>query len=65
MQVFPDWFANNTQTFWTEGLRNWSNSGVNFSGIWLDMNEASSFCIGSWYVGVDFLDGTSSLIAIS
>ena len=22
--------------------------GVEFSGIWLDMNEASSFCDGSW-----------------
>lgn len=48
--VFPDWFANNTQRYWTEALRNWSNSGVEFSGIWLDMNEASSFCDGSWYV---------------
>ena len=48
LQVFPDWFANNTQLFWTEGLRNWSQSGVNYSGIWLDMNEPSSFCIGSW-----------------
>ncbi len=48
LQVFPDWFANNTQAFWTEALRNWSQSGVNYSGIWLDMNEASSFCIGSW-----------------
>ena len=48
--MFPDWFANNTQAFWTEALRNWSQSGVNYSGIWLDMNEASSFCDGSWYV---------------
>ncbi|KZT24332.1 glycoside hydrolase family 31 protein [Neolentinus lepideus HHB14362 ss-1] len=45
--VFPDWFANNTQQWWTEGLRNWSEGGVEFSGIWLDMNEASSFCEGS------------------
>ena len=50
MQVFPDWFANNTQMFWTEALSNWSQLGVNYSGIWLDMNEASSFCVGSWYV---------------
>ena len=45
--VWPDWFANNTQAWWTEALRNWTNQGVEFSGIWLDMNEASSFCTGS------------------
>jgi alpha-glucosidase len=48
--VFPDWFAPNTQSWWTEALRNWTAMGVTFDGIWLDMNEASSFCEGSWYV---------------
>ncbi|KAF8436228.1 glycoside hydrolase family 31 protein [Boletus edulis BED1] len=42
--VFPDWFSANVQSFWTEALKNWSEIGVGFSGIWLDMNEASSFC---------------------
>ncbi|PCH40069.1 glycoside hydrolase family 31 protein [Wolfiporia cocos MD-104 SS10] len=42
--VFPDWFADNTESYWTEALRNWSEGGVEFSGIWLDMNEISSFC---------------------
>ncbi|KAJ7727590.1 glycosyl hydrolases family 31-domain-containing protein [Mycena metata] len=51
--VFPDWFANNTLAWWTEGLKNWSLTGVNFSGIWLDMNEASSFCDGSCGTGID------------
>lgn len=50
MQVFPDWFHKNTQQWWTEALRNWSAAGIEFSGIWLDMNEASSFCDGSWLV---------------
>ncbi|OCH87273.1 hypothetical protein OBBRIDRAFT_169586 [Obba rivulosa] len=45
--VFPDWFANNTLELWTEALRNWSAGGVEFSGLWLDMNEISSFCNGS------------------
>ncbi|TFK33736.1 glycosyl hydrolases family 31-domain-containing protein [Crucibulum laeve] len=45
--VFPDWFQNNTQQWWTDAFRNWSESGIEFSGIWLDMNEASSFCDGS------------------
>ncbi|KAJ7191329.1 glycosyl hydrolases family 31-domain-containing protein [Mycena pura] len=45
--VFPDWFAPNTLAWWTEALKNWSLTGVEFSGIWLDMNEISSFCEGS------------------
>ncbi|KAJ7441544.1 glycoside hydrolase family 31 protein [Mycena latifolia] len=45
--VFPDWFAPNTLAWWTEALKNWSQTGVEFSGIWLDMNEISSFCEGS------------------
>jgi alpha-glucosidase len=47
-KVFPDWFANNTQSWWTEAFQNWSSSGITFDGIWLDMNEAASFCDGSW-----------------
>ena len=31
-----------------EALRNWSQAGVEFSGIWLDMNDVSSFCDGPW-----------------
>ncbi|KAJ7680135.1 glycoside hydrolase family 31 protein [Mycena rosella] len=46
-QVFPDWLAPNTLAWWTEALKNWSQTGVEFSGIWLDMNEISSFCEGS------------------
>ncbi|RDB29943.1 Alpha-glucosidase [Hypsizygus marmoreus] len=45
--VFPDWFHENTQAWWTQALWNWSQGGVEYSGIWLDMNEASSFCDGS------------------
>ncbi|KAI5116414.1 hypothetical protein M0805_008490 [Coniferiporia weirii] len=57
--VFPDWFANNTQSWWTEALRNWSTSGVEFSGIWLDMNEASSFCDGSCGTGANISNTTT------
>ncbi|KAH7909434.1 glycoside hydrolase family 31 protein [Hygrophoropsis aurantiaca] len=42
--VFPDWFSEKVQPFWTEALRNWTKMGIEFSGIWLDMNEVSSFC---------------------
>ena len=44
--VFPDWLANNTQGWWTEAFLNFSQI-ANFDGIWLDMNEVSSFCVGS------------------
>ncbi|CCM00566.1 uncharacterized protein FIBRA_02600 [Fibroporia radiculosa] len=54
--VFPDWFANNTQAYWTEALRNWSNGGIEFSGIWLDMNEATSFCNNSCGTGANMSD---------
>ncbi|KAH9854355.1 glycosyl hydrolases family 31-domain-containing protein [Lenzites betulinus] len=51
--VFPDWFSEHATAYWTEALTNWSKLGVEFSGIWLDMNEASSFCVGSCGTGVD------------
>ncbi|PFH47654.1 glycoside hydrolase family 31 protein [Amanita thiersii Skay4041] len=53
LTVFPDWFHEGTQQWWTDALRNWSQSGVEFSGIWLDMNEASSFRDGSCGTGAD------------
>lgn len=49
-QVFPDWFATKAQRWWTQLLSDWFTAGVQFSGIWLDMNEVSSFCDGSWFV---------------
>ncbi|KIJ64020.1 glycoside hydrolase family 31 protein [Hydnomerulius pinastri MD-312] len=52
--VFPDWFSENIQSFWTEALKNWSALGVGFSGIWLDMNEASSFCNNSCGSGANY-----------
>ncbi|THG93044.1 hypothetical protein EW026_g8076 [Hermanssonia centrifuga] len=60
--VYPDWFAENAQKYWTEALSNWSNSGVEFSGIWLDMNEAASFCDGSCGTDADLSDTTLPFI---
>ncbi|THU98203.1 hypothetical protein K435DRAFT_965039 [Dendrothele bispora CBS 962.96] len=51
--VFPDWFNNDTEEWWLEALTNWSNGGIEFSGIWLDMNEVSSFCEGSCGTGAN------------
>ncbi|KAH9885439.1 glycosyl hydrolases family 31-domain-containing protein [Cubamyces lactineus] len=56
--VFPDWFSEHATAYWTEALKNWTQLGVEFSGIWLDMNEVSSFCIGSCGSGAD-LSNTS------
>ncbi|TCD60713.1 hypothetical protein EIP91_009634 [Steccherinum ochraceum] len=60
--VFPDWFSKNAQTYWTEALTNWSRSGVDFSGIWLDMNEVSSFCQGSCGSGIDISNTTAPFL---
>ncbi|WWC87629.1 uncharacterized protein L201_002519 [Kwoniella dendrophila CBS 6074] len=44
--VFPDWFNPKMQQVWTEAFYNLSQV-VDFDGIWLDMNEPSSFVDGS------------------
>ncbi|KAF9220372.1 glycoside hydrolase family 31 protein [Gyrodon lividus] len=51
--AFPDWFGVNTQAWWTDALRNWTDMGVEFSGLWLDMNEPSSFCSYSCGTGAN------------
>ncbi len=43
---FVDQQAQNAGQWWTEAVRNFSEI-VDFSGIWLDMNEPSSFVIGN------------------
>ncbi|KAJ7318767.1 glycosyl hydrolases family 31-domain-containing protein [Mycena albidolilacea] len=60
--VFPDWFAPNALAWWTEALSNWTKGGVEFSGIWLDMNEASSFCDGSCGTGIDISNTSTPFI---
>ncbi|CAI6267938.1 unnamed protein product [Periconia digitata] len=44
--VFPDWMAENSQSWWINEVVEWYKE-VPFSGIWIDMNEVSSFCVGS------------------
>lgn len=39
---FPDWHADKSQEWWTAAFKNFSEI-VPFDGIWLDMNEPSSF----------------------
>ncbi|EKM56094.1 glycoside hydrolase family 31 protein [Phanerochaete carnosa HHB-10118-sp] len=44
--VFPDWFSNKTQDYWTNEFQLFYDpqSGLDIDGAWIDMNEPSSFC---------------------
>lgn len=44
--AWPDWFAPNTQKWWTDEIVSFFNpeTGIDLDGIWVDMNEASNFC---------------------
>ena len=44
--VFPDWLSGGAGKWWINEMVNW-HSKVKFDGAWIDMSEASSFCIGS------------------
>ncbi|KAF2637359.1 hypothetical protein P280DRAFT_482813 [Massarina eburnea CBS 473.64] len=44
--VFPDWMSVNGQSWWVKEMVEWYKE-VPFSGFWIDMNEVSSFCVGS------------------
>lgn len=49
--VFPDWIGsvlNGTGAFewWKQEMTTW-HKNISFDGIWIDMSEVSSFCVGS------------------
>lgn len=44
--VFPDWQSGGAGKWWADEMTEWY-SKVKFDGAWIDMSEASSFCIGS------------------
>lgn len=46
MTVFPDWFNEDTQDYWTAQFQQFFDpkSGVDIDALWIDMNEASNFC---------------------
>ena len=45
--VFPDWLpSSGASDWWMSEMATW-HAKVNFSGIWIDMSEVSSFCVGS------------------
>jgi len=48
--VFPDWLTDSgAGQWWIEQMLTWHSqiNGTFWSGIWIDMSEVSSFCIGS------------------
>lgn len=44
--VFPDWHASNAVSWWSDSLLE-HHKNVPWDGIWIDMSEVSSFCVGS------------------
>jgi alpha-glucosidase len=44
--VFPDWRANDSVSWWANEIATW-HQDIPFDGIWIDMSEVSSFCVGS------------------
>ncbi|KAI0033871.1 glycosyl hydrolases family 31-domain-containing protein [Vararia minispora EC-137] len=60
--VFPDWFAGGVEEWWGEAIANWSALGVEFAGLWLDMNEPASFCAGSCGTGADLTNTTPAVV---
>lgn len=44
--AFPDWFAPNASEWWSDEMTRLSKM-LDFDGIWIDMSEPASFCVGS------------------
>ncbi|KAL1935041.1 hypothetical protein VTP01DRAFT_4181 [Rhizomucor pusillus] len=44
--VFPDWWHPNATKFWEKHIVDWMTL-LDLDGLWIDMNEPSSFCLGS------------------
>ena len=44
--VFPDWFHENTQSYWNNEFVSFfdPSTGVDIDALWIDMNEPSNFC---------------------
>ncbi|KAK3620594.1 hypothetical protein LTR56_023307 [Elasticomyces elasticus] len=44
--VWADWLVESSQAWWTNEIVMWHNK-TSFDGIWIDLSEPSSFCVGS------------------
>ncbi|CDQ95308.1 unnamed protein product [Oncorhynchus mykiss] len=45
--AFPDFFMNRTATWWHREISDFYNKTMKFDGLWIDMNEPSSFVHGT------------------
>ncbi|XP_040830836.1 sucrase-isomaltase, intestinal [Ochotona curzoniae] len=45
--AFPDFFRNSTAEWWTREIIDFYNNYMKFDGLWIDMNEPSSFVNGT------------------
>ncbi|KAH0513128.1 Sucrase-isomaltase, intestinal [Microtus ochrogaster] len=45
--AFPDFFRNSTSEWWTTEIYDFYNNQMRFDGLWIDMNEPSSFVNGT------------------
>ncbi|XP_007446500.1 PREDICTED: sucrase-isomaltase, intestinal [Lipotes vexillifer] len=45
--AFPDFFRNSTAEWWTREIIDFYNNQMKFDGLWIDMNEPSSFVNGT------------------
>ncbi|KAJ5901593.1 CAZyme family GH31 [Penicillium taxi] len=45
--VYPDWFNPDTQEYWNNEFDLFfdKKNGLDIDGLWIDMNEASNFCV--------------------
>ncbi|KAK5729270.1 hypothetical protein LTR15_002412 [Elasticomyces elasticus] len=44
--VWADWLVESSQAWWTNEIVMWHNK-TSFDGIWIDLSEPCSFCVGS------------------
>jgi alpha-glucosidase len=44
--VFPDWHTDESVSWWSNEMVQWYKD-IQYDGIWIDMSEVSSFCVGS------------------
>ncbi|XP_073088235.1 sucrase-isomaltase, intestinal [Manis javanica] len=45
--AFPDFFRNSTVEWWAREINDFYNNQMKFDGLWIDMNEPSSFVSGT------------------